>query len=82
MSDRTPAKKGGILSRVSFMQWIALVLVVLAVIFVLLNREHVSVNFFGVTVSAPQWLTLILVFAVGWLTGVFTMRRRHAAPKA
>lgn len=81
MNDRTPAKKGGILSRVSFMQWIALVLVILAVIFVLLNRAHVSINFFGVTVSAPQWLTLIIVFAVGWLTGVLMMRRRHAVPK-
>ncbi|WP_199256966.1 LapA family protein [Tomitella fengzijianii] len=77
MSERAVSDRSSFLSRLSFTQWIAVVLAILAIIFVLMNRDTTSISFFGVTVSAPLWLTLILVFAVGWLTGVLTMRKRR-----
>lgn len=77
MDDPARSESSSFLSPLSFAQWLALALSILALVFILMNRDATSINFFGATVSAPLWLTLILVFAVGWLTGLFTMRKRH-----
>ncbi|QBJ96279.1 LapA family protein [Rhodococcus sp. ABRD24] len=75
----TTPKSGSFLSRVSPPQWAALVLAVLAIIFVAQNRNTVSISLFWVSVEAPLWLTLTIIFAIGWVAGVLTMRRRGKA---
>ena len=65
------------LAKVSPAQWAGLVIAVLVIVFVLINRDAIPVNLFGVTISGPAWLILLLVFIVGWLVGVLTSRRRN-----
>ncbi|MBF6355690.1 hypothetical protein IU449_14235 [Nocardia higoensis] len=60
----------------SLNQWLALVLTVLAFVFIFANRTEVEIEFLLITVRSPMWLILLLVFAVGWLTGLLTTRRR------
>lgn len=71
-----PAAKRSRLARVSSTQWLALVLVVLALLFIFANRASVQIEFLLVTVQSPLWLILLIVFALGWLIGVLTSRRR------
>ncbi|NKY49884.1 DUF1049 domain-containing protein [Nocardia vermiculata] len=70
------SEKRSILSRVSPTQWVALVLLVLAIIFVAENRGRTSIEFLLIEITSPMWLVLLVMFAVGWLAGVLTMRRR------
>ncbi|NEW37484.1 DUF1049 domain-containing protein [Nocardia cyriacigeorgica] len=70
-------EKRSLLGRVSPTQWVALVLTILAVIFILQNRTKVSIEILAVTITSPMWVVLLLVFIVGWVAGVLTMRRRR-----
>lgn len=65
-----------LLARISPTQWVALAVTVMAVIFVAENRGKVSIEFLLITIRSPMWLILLTMFAVGWVTGVLTMRRR------
>ncbi|MFC5952922.1 DUF1049 domain-containing protein [Pseudonocardia lutea] len=55
---------------------VALVVMVLALVFVLQNRGPVNVYLFTLTLSAPLWLLLVVMIAVGLLVGVVVTRRR------
>lgn len=63
-------------ARISPTQWVALAVTVVAVVFVAENRGKVSIEFLLITIRSPMWLILLIMFAVGWVTGVLTMRRR------
>lgn len=65
-----------LLSKVSPAGWAAVVLSIIAVIFVLQNRASTSIQLFWITVDSPLWFTLLIVFLVGWVVGVLTMRSR------
>jgi uncharacterized integral membrane protein len=65
-----------ILARISPTQWIALAVTIVAIVFVAENRNKVSIEFLLITIRSPMWLILLTMFAVGWVTGVLTMRRR------
>lgn len=69
-------EKPSLLRRVSLNQWLALVLTVLALLFIFENRTKVEIEFLLITVRSPMWLILLVMFAVGWLTGLLTTRRR------
>lgn len=77
MNERAQTDSGSAPSRLSPTQWLALVLAALALVFILMNRDSTTINFFGATVRAPLWLVLVVIFAVGWLTGVLMMRRKQ-----
>lgn len=77
MSERPQVESGSAPSRLSPTQWLALVLAALALVFILMNRDSTTINFFGATVRAPLWLVLVVIFAVGWLTGVLMTRRKQ-----
>lgn len=62
-------------ARVSPRQWAGLIIAILAVVFVLMNRDEIPINLFGVQVTGPAWVLLLLVFLIGWLVGVLTNRR-------
>lgn len=51
-------------------QIVGLVVVVLAIIFIVQNRTEVKVNLFTATLTAPLWLLLTIMTAVGVVVGV------------
>ena len=66
------------LSRISPAQWVAIVLAVLAIIFIVQNHHRVDINILMVTITSPMWLVLLIIFVVGWLAGLLTLRPRRA----
>lgn len=70
------------LAKVSPAQWAGVVIAVLAVIFVLMNRDSFEITLLWMHLSGPGWLILLIVFAVGWLVGVLTTRKRNKAKTA
>jgi lipopolysaccharide assembly protein A len=50
--------------------WIALVLVIIAVVFILQNRDHIRIYIVNVQVSAPLWTVLLVTVLVGLLIGL------------
>ncbi|MCZ4550879.1 hypothetical protein [Gordonia rubripertincta] len=69
-------RKTNVFAKVSPAGWAAVALSIIAVIFVLQNRRSTNIQLFWITVDSPLWFTLLVVFAVGWLVGVLTMRGR------
>lgn len=73
------------LSKVSLAQWAGLIIAVLAIIFVLTNRDDISISLFGWQLTGSAWSILLGVLIVGWLVGVLTSRssnKRKAAKAA
>ncbi|MET7767257.1 hypothetical protein [Nocardia sp. NPDC005366] len=77
-ADMADTTKRSILSRISPTQWLALVLTVLAVFFVVENRNQVSIEFLLIDITAPMWLILLVMFVIGWGVGRLSYRRRSA----
>ncbi|BCK54860.1 hypothetical protein [Nocardia wallacei] len=73
--DRTA--KPSVASRMSAGQWLAVVLTVLAVVFIVENRNRVEIEFLLITIRSPMWLVLLVMFAVGWLAGMLVRRVRR-----
>ncbi|MFG3522484.1 lipopolysaccharide assembly protein LapA domain-containing protein [Nocardia nova] len=71
------AAKPSLLSRISARQWVAIVLAVLALIFVVQNHHRVDINILTVTIRSPMWLVLLIMFLVGWVAGLLTRRSRR-----
>lgn len=63
-------------SKVKPAHWIALILVIVAILFVAQNRGTTSIDLFWLSVQSPLWLVLTLMFGVGWLSGYLATRRR------
>ena len=52
--------------------WLGLAIAVLAIAFILQNRDSVQVDLLTFQFSAPQWVTLLVVFLAGdghWTSG-------------
>lgn len=58
-----------------------LILTIIAIIFIVQNRERVDVNLVGYTISAPMWLLTTGLLATGIVIGMLIPRltRRHRA---
>lgn len=65
------------LAKVSPAQWAGLIIAVLAVLFVFTNHDTFEITLLWMHLSGPAWLVLLIVFAVGWLVGVLTSRKRN-----
>ena len=57
-------------------QTVALLVVIVAGIFILQNTDQVAVDFFTVSIEAPLWLVLSALFVVGVVVGMLLQRRR------
>ena len=57
--------------------WLAILLAVLAAVFIGQNRSPVSVDFLWVTVTSPLWLLLTAIIVVGVVIGLLLRRRRR-----
>ncbi len=66
MSDSAHEKKSGF-SAVKIT--IALILVVLAVVFAVLNSGTTTLNLFGLQLALPGWIWLIALLAIGFIAG-------------
>ncbi|MFD1810795.1 LapA family protein [Rhodococcus gannanensis] len=75
MADST-THKNAVLSRMTPGRWLALVLVVLAVIFIFQNTSTISISLAWLTIDAALWLVLLVVFAIGWIAGWLLGRRK------
>jgi uncharacterized integral membrane protein len=56
---------------------IAVVIVVAAVWFILVNKSRVDIYLWVPKITAPMWLVLLLTFAGGLLTGLLVRRNRN-----
>ena len=71
-------KSGFSLANLSAANWLAIVLVILAAAFILQNRDRVTIDVFHVGIQMPLWLSLSVMFVVGWLSGRFWRRGKPA----
>ncbi|WP_448073820.1 hypothetical protein [Georgenia yuyongxinii] len=67
----------GFFRRVEPSTWFGLALAVLVVVFVLQNQRAVSILLFWLDLRSPLWLTMLVVFAAGWLVGALVRSRRR-----
>lgn len=58
--------------------WVALVIAVIALVFILQNRQQASVRLFNMSLTAPLWTTLLVTLVVGFVVGLLTRRNRRA----
>ncbi|WP_411732597.1 hypothetical protein [Paeniglutamicibacter sp.] len=79
MSETPSSTKNPVLrffARLSTKNWIAILGAVLAVIFILQNRQRVRIEFLFLDLNAPLWISLGAVLLIGWLVGRFSFRKR------
>ncbi|TVR29844.1 MAG: LapA family protein [Nitriliruptor sp.] len=57
---------------------VALLLAVVAMVFVLQNRGETTLAFFGVSFAAPLWLYTLIALLVGGLIGALLSRRKRS----
>jgi lipopolysaccharide assembly protein A len=79
MSSNVPDTKPsrGRSRRIAVRHWLAIILIVVAAIFVVQNTVRHEIHLLWFTVEAATWLVLIVIFFVGVLTGVLLGRRRR-----
>jgi len=56
--------------------WVGVAIAVLAIAFILQNRQPVAINLLMLGVTAPLWTALTGVFVAGLATGWLVSRRR------
>ena len=81
MSSEVPDTKpsGRRARRITARHWLAIILIVLAAIFVVQNTVRHEIHLLWVTVEAATWLVLLVIFFAGVVTGLLLglRRRRH-----
>ncbi|KDF01681.1 hypothetical protein Y900_022805 [Mycolicibacterium aromaticivorans JS19b1 = JCM 16368] len=68
---------GGAVRRFALRYWLAIILVVLAAVFITQNRDRQRVHVLWITVESPMWLLLTAMAVVGLLVGLLLHRRRR-----
>jgi len=56
-------------------QILLLVILVVTAVFIGQNRDRVTINLFAINVTAPLWMTLGIMVALGLLIGLLLRRR-------
>lgn len=57
-------------------RWLAIVLVLVAVVFILQNRGPVAIHLLWIELTSPMWMFLALLFLGGFVAGMLFKRRR------
>lgn len=68
---------GGTARRFAMRHWFAIILVLLAAVFIAQNRQDAPVHILWITVQSPMWILLTAIFAAGALVGLLLQRRRR-----
>ncbi|WP_116809214.1 DUF1049 domain-containing protein [Steroidobacter cummioxidans] len=71
----TQLEQRSFIARLTFGNWLAIALAVLAIAFIVQNRDAVSIDLFFISARLPLWISLALVFVAGWLSGRFSRGR-------
>jgi putative membrane protein len=79
-SPPVPEKGGFTLANMTAGNWMAVVLAILAIAFIVQNRDTVSIDVFHIGIRLPLWLSLSVMFLLGWLSGRFWGGRTRAKP--
>ena len=74
---RPAAQKRKAVLRTASAHWLALILGIIAVVFIAQNRHEVSIDFFWANLTSPMWLVLLITAVVGVAIGVLESRRRR-----
>ena len=77
MSPDETKPAGGAVQRVALRYWLAILLVVLAAVFIGQNRDRQRVHVLWITVESPMWLLLTAMLVVGVVVGLLLHRRRR-----
>lgn len=77
-NDIESPAKGGRVRRFALRYWVALILVVLAAIFIAQNRDRANIHILWITVAAPIWFIFTGLLVVGILVGLLLRRRRRS----
>jgi uncharacterized integral membrane protein len=72
----TQLENRSFIGRLTFRNWVSVALVVVAIAFILQNRDVVSVDLFSVNIQLRLWICLSLVFIAGWLSGRLSRKAR------
>lgn len=67
----------GWLRSIPIRTWIAVVIVVVVLVFILQNRHDIAIYLFNATVTAPQWTVLLVTLVLGVIAGLLVRRRRR-----
>ncbi|MGW0172937.1 LapA family protein [Rhodococcus sp. NPDC003322] len=78
MSDQGSAKTS-LMSRMTPGRWLALALVVLAVIFIFQNTATTTIQLAWFSFEAALWVFLLAVFVIGWIAGWLVGRRKSGS---
>ena len=62
--------------KVSASQWLAILLALVAAVFILQNLQYTRVELFFWRTSAPLWGVLLVTLGIGYLVGRFSSRRK------
>jgi uncharacterized integral membrane protein len=79
-SPPAPGKDGFTLSNLTAGNWLAIALVIVAAAFIFQNRDTVTIDVFHIGIRLPLWLSLSVMFLVGWLSGRFWRRGARDKP--
>ena len=58
-------------------RWLTIVIIVAVMVFVLQNRDDVSVHLLWLTITTPNWLLLAIIFFLGVVAGAFRTRHKR-----
>ena len=58
-------------------RWLAIVLVLLAIVFIVQNRNDSTVQLFNAQATMSQWLVLSIVFVGGMVAGFIMARNKR-----
>ncbi len=76
-SEDTAAPSPGRARRFALRHWFALILIVLAAIFIAQNRDQVNIHVLWISFAAPVWFFFAGLLVVGVLIGLLLRRRRR-----
>lgn len=79
MTNQAPQASTGRWATFLAKRWLSIILVALTVVFVAQNQQAVSFSLLWATFSAPLWIVLAAVLAIGLLAGALRVRSKHKA---
>ena len=73
---RNPISASGTKLNITPRMWIGVAIAVVAILFIAQNRNSANITLLWIRMSSPLWLTLLIVFLAGLLSGWLIARRR------
>jgi uncharacterized integral membrane protein len=81
MSANTTGRRQGFGARlraVPWRVWLAVVITVLALVFIVQNHASTAIYLLQITVHAPMWVALLVTLLIGMVIGTLLTRRRRS----